>query len=334
VPHLLAGDGSIRFLALPRPRLMALSFEGGSRSEPRFPDFALYLSGEGKVRVREGDGSDREVAEYKAGDELEIGVHSGSMQYVLNGQVLYESAHPVRYPLVVQSCLPDVAGSAVSGPPLPGWPVGAGPPPPPTREEFEAGAWSASPEWSWNREPDPAAPASASPSRSLRRSPVAVSPRVAELLDLAKETTIGPYGQQALTGALGDEDPDVQAAAVWVLAERVDRGDASVTAEIDTDAPAVPIEKHNAKYPPEAFVKKIQGDVVLDVLVSRTGRVVYARVRESIPPLDAAALEAVRSWTFAPARRGGGPFPTVTRVSVPFRILGSERDRNERPIGD
>jgi len=299
---------------------MALSFVADGQPEPPLPDFALYLSEDGKVRVREGDGSDREVAEYRAGDEFEIGVRSGVAQYILNGQVLYESVRPVRYSLAVLSCVAEIAGNPVSGPPLPGWPFGSGPPPAPTREELEAGAWFASPEWSWNVEGISASGTTASSPEPAAR-PAAPSARVAEVLDLAKETPIGPHGQQSLTSALADKDADVQAAAIWVLAGLAEGGDKNAAAEVETDAPATPLEKAKGQYPPEAFVKKIQGDVILDVLVSRTGRVVFARVRQSIPLLDEAALKAVRRWTFTPASRGGVAFPSVTRVSVPFRIF-------------
>src|SRR6185503_18575541 len=94
VPRLHTGDGWVRFVGLQRPRLMALSFVGDGTAEPVL-DFALYLSGDGKVWIHEADGIGRDVAEYRAGDQFEIGVRSGVAQYTVNGEVVYETTLPV-----------------------------------------------------------------------------------------------------------------------------------------------------------------------------------------------------------------------------------------------
>jgi outer membrane biosynthesis protein TonB len=48
---------------------------------------------------------------------------------------------------------------------------------------------------------------------------------------------------------------------------------------------------------------------------------VRARVLQSIPLLDTAALEVVREWIFTPAVRHGVPVATVARAPVVFRIF-------------
>jgi protein TonB len=73
-------------------------------------------------------------------------------------------------------------------------------------------------------------------------------------------------------------------------------------------------------YPQEAFVKKIQGVVLLEILIDADGRVVDARVLRSIPLLDAAAIAAVRQWLFQPAVKQGRPVPTVANAPITFRI--------------
>jgi protein TonB len=74
------------------------------------------------------------------------------------------------------------------------------------------------------------------------------------------------------------------------------------------------------RYPQEAFVKKIQGVVVLEILIDASGRVVDARVLQSIPLLDAAAIAAVKQWVFQPAARRGRPVPTLANAPITFRI--------------
>jgi len=48
---------------------------------------------------------------------------------------------------------------------------------------------------------------------------------------------------------------------------------------------------------------------------------VSVRVAQSIPLLDAAALEAVREWVFTPALKHGVPVATLARAPVGFRIF-------------
>jgi protein TonB len=73
-------------------------------------------------------------------------------------------------------------------------------------------------------------------------------------------------------------------------------------------------------YPQRAFVEKIQGVVLLRILIDDRGRVVEARVLESVPPLDAAAVAAVMQWRFQPARVHGRPVPTLANAPIRFRI--------------
>ena len=75
------------------------------------------------------------------------------------------------------------------------------------------------------------------------------------------------------------------------------------------------------QYPQEAFVKKIEGTVELEILIDANGRVVRARVLKSIPLLDNAAIETVKQWIFQPAVKGGRPVATVAMAPVTFRIF-------------
>jgi periplasmic protein TonB len=73
-------------------------------------------------------------------------------------------------------------------------------------------------------------------------------------------------------------------------------------------------------YPPEAFAKKIQGTVLVEILIDVDGRVVRATVTRSVPQLDAAAVEAVRQWLFTPAMKGGRAVPSLATAPVRFTI--------------
>lgn len=89
----------------------------------------------------------------------------------------------------------------------------------------------------------------------------------------------------------------------------------------DYDAPPRPLKITRPIYPQDAFVKKIEGTVVVEILIDANGRVVRARVLQSIPALDNAALQTVQQWMFQPAVKHGRPVSTVAQAPVTFRIF-------------
>ena len=84
--------------------------------------------------------------------------------------------------------------------------------------------------------------------------------------------------------------------------------------------PPKPVRITRPQYPQEAFVKKIEGTVVVEILIDSYGRVVRARVMQSVPLLDAAAIQTVQQWLFQPAVKHGRPVPTIAQAPVTFRI--------------
>jgi len=60
--------------------------------------------------------------------------------------------------------------------------------------------------------------------------------------------------------------------------------------------------------------------VEVEILIDTTGRVRPVRILHSVPQLDAAALENVKQWVFAPAMKGGRPVPTTAIAPVTFHI--------------
>jgi TonB family protein len=75
-----------------------------------------------------------------------------------------------------------------------------------------------------------------------------------------------------------------------------------------------------AVYPPEAMAAGIKGGVQAEVLIDPTGNVIDAKVLQSIPMLDEAALQAVRNWRFQPTLVNGQPVPVRMVVTVNFTL--------------
>jgi protein TonB len=91
--------------------------------------------------------------------------------------------------------------------------------------------------------------------------------------------------------------------------------------ERDVDRGPRPLRLTRPDYPQEAFVKKIEGTVVIEIVIDARGHVVHARVVRSVPLLDQAALECVRQWLFEPAIKAGRPVASLATAPVHFRIL-------------
>lgn len=89
---------------------------------------------------------------------------------------------------------------------------------------------------------------------------------------------------------------------------------------LDYDQPPRPIKMTKPQYSSDAFVKKIEGEVELEILIGADGRVKNVRVVRSIPLLDAAAIQCVYQWVFSPAIKHGHPVATIASAPVRFRI--------------
>jgi TonB family protein len=76
----------------------------------------------------------------------------------------------------------------------------------------------------------------------------------------------------------------------------------------------------NAVYPPEAYADRVQGEITLEVLVDTGGQVAGARIMDSIPVLDPAALAAVKKWEFTPTVIDGEPRAVIVTVMMSFTL--------------
>ena len=76
-----------------------------------------------------------------------------------------------------------------------------------------------------------------------------------------------------------------------------------------------------ADYTEAARQQRIEGDVELEIVITRNGSVGQVRVTRGLGEgLDQQAVAAVRQWQFAPARRLGEAIDVVVDVSVEFKL--------------
>jgi TonB family protein len=75
------------------------------------------------------------------------------------------------------------------------------------------------------------------------------------------------------------------------------------------------------EYTADGRRRSIEGDVVLEIVVRRDGSVGDVKILQRLGAgLEQRAVEAVRQWKFAPARRFGTPVDVVVEVAVEFKL--------------
>lgn len=73
-----------------------------------------------------------------------------------------------------------------------------------------------------------------------------------------------------------------------------------------------------ARYPPEAYTKRIGGKVIVRVDLDRDGKIQEAKIVDGNPILSQALLEAVKQWQFEPTRLDGDLVEVEVDVEMVF----------------
>jgi protein TonB len=80
------------------------------------------------------------------------------------------------------------------------------------------------------------------------------------------------------------------------------------------------VSRVDPSYPLLAKQMKVQGAVILEALISKSGSIQDIQVLSGPAILSEAAREAVKQWHFKPYYQGGQPVETEARVTVNFTI--------------
>jgi protein TonB len=81
------------------------------------------------------------------------------------------------------------------------------------------------------------------------------------------------------------------------------------------------VREVKADYTEDARRRSLEGDVVLEIVVRSDGAVGDVKLLKGLGAgLDERAIQAVRDWRFAPARRLGAPVDVIVEVSVEFKL--------------
>jgi len=82
------------------------------------------------------------------------------------------------------------------------------------------------------------------------------------------------------------------------------------------------IRKVSPNYPPLAKAARIQGVVILQAQISKTGDIENLQLISGHPMLAPAAIEAVKQWKYKPYLLNGEPVEVDTQVQVNFSLSG------------
>ena len=80
------------------------------------------------------------------------------------------------------------------------------------------------------------------------------------------------------------------------------------------------VKKVTPVYPPEAKKARIQGKVLLNAIIGKTGEVENLKVSSGDPMLQQSAMEAVRQWTYKPFLLNGQPVEVKTTITVTYTL--------------
>ena len=99
-----------------------------------------------------------------------------------------------------------------------------------------------------------------------------------------------------------------------------DAGDPNDVVFTVVDEAPVPIFKPTPEYPSWAREAGVSGQVLLNVLVGKDGRVRRVIIEKNVNGLGDAAREALARWTFRPARMNGAAVSTWVAIPVRFEL--------------
>lgn len=86
-------------------------------------------------------------------------------------------------------------------------------------------------------------------------------------------------------------------------------------------------ERREPKFTEEALIAKLEGSVLVSVIVDENGSVRDMRVRRSLGlGLDEQALGTIQAWRFQPGTKDGQPVAVAVNVEVFFKVLRDPRE--------
>jgi protein TonB len=83
------------------------------------------------------------------------------------------------------------------------------------------------------------------------------------------------------------------------------------------------VSKVQPSYPPDARAARIQGSVIIAVVIDKNGNIESERLISGHPMLAPAAMDAVKQWKYRPYILNGNPVEVDTQITVNFMLASN-----------
>jgi protein TonB len=127
---------------------------------------------------------------------------------------------------------------------------------------------------------------------------------------------IGCSASNSGTGVIG-ADPFAHATSSAPRVVHQPQGPITISKGV---AEGMAISKPSPAYPAIARAARVEGTVVLQATISKTGTIENLRVLSGSPMLQQAALNAVQQWRYRPYLLNGDPVEVETTINVIFSL--------------
>ena len=156
---------------------------------------------------------------------------------------------------------------------------------------------------------------------------------------LAAPTVKTPLGERAIVSTTNG--PEAPFLFLVVEIDRVSRESVEhrglryagrkdlMTVDGDVTAPRA-IRKEPPQYTEVARQERIQGLVILRLVIDQTGKVTEVEVLKGLPyGLTETAIAAVESWEFEPAQYEGKPVSVLYNITINFRLQKGKKPKED-----
>jgi TonB family protein len=165
---------------------------------------------------------------------------------------------------------------------------------------------------------DAAATNSPTTSAATKTASAATTPAAAAKTEATKPATLQTAKQDSVPGKTGPNAALVPASLPPTTTAKAPASDLLEVSEDFADDQV--IHRVHPTYPKQALARKLHGSVVLQVIVSKQGKVDSLALISGDPLLGQAAQSAVKQWRYKPYWHNGEPTDFQTRVTVDFKL--------------
>lgn len=151
-----------------------------------------------------------------------------------------------------------------------------------------------------------------------KTAPAATTPATAAKTEATKPATLQTAKQDSTPGKTGPKAALVPASLPPTTTAKAPASDLLEVSEDFADDQV--IHRVHPTYPKQALTRKLHGSVVLQVIVSKQGKVDSLALISGDPLLGQAAQSAVKQWRYKPYWHNGEPTDFQTRVTVDFKL--------------